>query len=140
MSETGHGFQISYPAITLHAVSRPQDRPPFVYCQLDEGTQTDSDDDSDLVMRELSITPRNPASRVSSPPTSLFLVDDLAVNSIFEALSACASLHPDPDTSDDDSAFISSDAFTPFNGTEDELTDAGRVRSDAVHRARFAPY
>ena len=80
MSNTGHGFQIEYPSITLHAISR-QDEQPSIYCQLDEeteavieqlshadlnGTENEEDeqeeqgDEVDTPMRELSIIPQNP--------------------------------------------------------------------------------
>ena len=67
---------------------------------------------------------------------------------IFEALSYCASLHPDPldenDMDDDDDAFIDADENSPFetfNGTDgEELSEVGRVRSDFANDNRFAPY
>jgi nucleotide-sensitive chloride channel 1A len=58
------------------------------------------------------------------------------VDPIFEALSYCASLHPDPqgsdDGDDDEDAFIDPDttAFEVFTGGEgEELSEVGRVRS-----------
>lgn len=36
MSITGKGFQITYPSITLHAISRSGEGPASIYCQLDE--------------------------------------------------------------------------------------------------------
>jgi len=81
MSNTGRGFQIEYPSITLHAISR-QDGRPSIYCQLDEatdaaiqqlshtdlnGTENEEDEQEedqggevDTPMRELSIIPQNP--------------------------------------------------------------------------------
>lgn len=69
----------------------------------------------------------------------------IQVEPIFEALSLCASLHPDPafanDMEDDDDAFIDSDAFETFNGDESqELSEVGRVRSDFINDNRYAPY
>ena len=72
----------------------------------------------------------------------------IAVDSIFEALSICASLHPDPQGSDDedadDDAFIdveNSGEFEVFTGAEDEeLSEVGRVRSDFVNDNRYQPY
>ena len=67
MSDTGRGFQIEYPAITLHAVSRGE-RGPSIYCQLDEHAgeintaAVGEDEDGDSEMRELTIIPQNPAS------------------------------------------------------------------------------
>ncbi|KAI0048954.1 hypothetical protein FA95DRAFT_1490055 [Auriscalpium vulgare] len=131
ISAAGPGFQIEYPAITLHAISRA-DAGPSIYCQLDESVEGDAaaadEDASD--MRELSIVPQNPAS----------------LEPIFEALSLCASLHPDPNLSDDDDmgaddAFLDASAFEVFTGTEgEELSEVGRVRSDFANDNRFAPY
>lgn len=64
---------------------------------------------------------------------------------IFEALSECAALHPDPkdDEDDLDDAFIDIDEskFETFNGDEnEELSDVGRVRSDFINDNRYAPY
>lgn len=67
MSDTGRGFQIEYPAITLHAVSRGENGP-SIYCQLDEHADepktvaVEADEEDDANMRELTILPRNPAS------------------------------------------------------------------------------
>jgi nucleotide-sensitive chloride channel 1A len=68
------------------------------------------------------------------------------VEPIFEALSYCASLHPDNDAEDDDGfddAFIdpSTTDFEAFTGNGDEeLSEVGRVRSDFLNNNRFAPY
>jgi len=131
MSSTGRGFQVKYPAITLHAISRADGSSPSIYCQLDEAAgeapvDETSEDLSD--MRELSIVPH----------------DHTSLESIFEAMSLCASLHPDPNMSEDDGpddAFISDDRFETFTGEEgEELSDVGRVRSDFVNSNRYAPY
>jgi nucleotide-sensitive chloride channel 1A len=60
MSSTGVGFQIEYPAITLHAVSRGESGP-SIYCQLDEsfGQVNGANEDEDSEMRELTIVPKN---------------------------------------------------------------------------------
>lgn len=69
------------------------------------------------------------------------------MESIFEALSVCASLHPDPadedDMDDDNDAFIDADdsVFETFNGTEgEELSEVGRVRSNFLNDNRYTPY
>lgn len=71
MSQSGRGFQIPYPAITLHAVSRAATGP-SIYCQLDDSVgeelpATDTTDDA-IEMRELTIIPQNQASRTFPPP------------------------------------------------------------------------
>ncbi|KAH9029880.1 regulator of volume decrease after cellular swelling-domain-containing protein [Lactarius pseudohatsudake] len=119
-SATGRVFQIEYPSITLHAISRGESGP-FVYCQLDDfpATVADGDENAEPCTRELNLIPQ--------PSDSL--------DPIFEALSICASLHPDPQGSDDDDAdddaFIdieNSGGFEVFTGAEDEeLSEVGRA-------------
>ena len=74
MSTTGVGFQIEYPAITLHAVSRGESGP-SIYCQLDEGFGQvnggpPANEDEYSEMRELTINPKNPDSCMA--PSLLF--------------------------------------------------------------------
>lgn len=75
MSSTGRGFQIEYPAITLHAVSRGESGP-SIYCQLDEsagnnGVITEQDgEEPDSEMRELSIITK----RVDSCEFCMFIM------------------------------------------------------------------
>jgi nucleotide-sensitive chloride channel 1A len=149
-STSGRGFQVEYPSITLHAVSRGESGP-SIYCQLDETCeeQNGAAEDEYSEMRELSIIPSTPDSRMSSQPTlcCTFVNGLHPVEAIFEALSYCASLHPDNDTEDevglDDDAFIdpSSANFETFAGGEgEELSEVGRVRSDFSNNNRFAPY
>lgn len=128
MARTGRGFQVEYPHITLHAVSRSDNTPASIYCQLEdpiadmEAAAATGDGDGDLSMRELTIIPKEEAS----------------LDPIFEALSHCASLHPDPPSDsegddDDNDAFIDSDVsingkFETFTGTEEqELSEVGRA-------------
>ncbi|KAF7967276.1 hypothetical protein HWV62_34981 [Athelia sp. TMB] len=109
MSSSGRGFQIPYPAITLHAVSRAASGP-SIYCQLDDtvGEEAPAAPTEDTIeMRELTVIPQNPAS----------------------------SLHPDPAVSDDEDmddadAFLSPNqaGFEIFNGDEgEELSEVGRA-------------
>lgn len=155
MSSTGRGIQVEYPTITLHAVSRAESGP-SIYCQLDENAgavdteaapSADAEDDDVSPMRELSIVPKDAASRMSYSYLGLLYRCSLycPVDAIFEALSYCASLHPDPagddDMDDDDDAFVDASAFETFNGDEgEELSEVGRVRSNFVNDNRYAPY
>ncbi|CAA7266889.1 unnamed protein product [Cyclocybe aegerita] len=122
MPASGPGFQIEYPTITLHAVSRGETGP-SLYCQLDESIGAPNggapvDENEDTEMRELTIVPQNPES----------------LDAIFEALSQCAALHPDPHDDDDDDglndAFVdlNGSPFETFNGDENqELSEVGRA-------------
>lgn len=84
---------------------------------------------------------------VSVLASSLLFVIISTVEPIFEALSYCASLHPDPhvsgDEDEDDDAFIDADttAFEVFTGEEgEELSEVGRVRNTPINDARYQPY
>lgn len=147
----GRGFQVEYPSITLHAVSRGESGP-SIYCQLDETSaeQIPSEDQQYDEMRELSIIPGSPESCMLH--FQILFVQQVSkttiysVEPIFEALSHCASLHPGDDVEEDnelDDAFIdpNTNNFETFNGTGDEeLSEVGRVRSDFLNNNRFEPY
>jgi chloride channel, nucleotide-sensitive, 1A len=151
MSSTGVGFQVPYQAITLHAIARPESGP-SIYCQLDElagepATADSPENDEAADMRELTIIPSNHASRKFSEYQSalqMLIAANHSVELIFEAMSLCASLHPDPNVSEDDDldeAFVDESAFETFTGEEgEELSEVGRVRSDFVSNSRYAPY
>lgn len=68
------------------------------------------------------------------------------MEAIFEALSQCASLHPDKfsDEEDMDGAVVMDDGSSPFEvftgDDEEELSEVGKVRSDFVNNNRFTPY
>ncbi|EKM57833.1 uncharacterized protein PHACADRAFT_158876 [Phanerochaete carnosa HHB-10118-sp] len=134
MSSTGKGLQVEYPSITLHAISRAENVP-SIYCQLDEGspdTAETNEDEETSEMRELIIVPMAAES----------------LEPIFEALSFCASLHPDPmdenDMDDDDDAFIDADENSPFetfNGTDgEELSEVGRVALAHLESIMYNPF
>ncbi|KAG8863140.1 hypothetical protein FRB96_009322 [Tulasnella sp. 330] len=121
MAPSGKGFQIEYPKITLHAISRGIPGP-SIYCQLDEQADDAGEipEDEDSEMSELSIFP----------------AEATAVDGIFEALSSCASLHPDlktpGDELDEEGGFSvydeNSTTFEVFTGGPDEeLSEVGRA-------------
>jgi len=128
MSTSGRGFQVEYPSITLHAVSRAETGP-CIYCQLDESTPGQSTEGEDTNMSEFSIIPANPGS----------------LEAIFEALSSCASLHPDKEDEEnelDDDAFIDPNTnFEVFNGDEnEELSEVGRAALAYLESVIYNPF
>ncbi|KAH6909073.1 regulator of volume decrease after cellular swelling-domain-containing protein [Coprinopsis sp. MPI-PUGE-AT-0042] len=136
VSTTGKAFQVGYRSITLHAVSRSGEKA-SIYCQLDEestaenGAGNDAQDGEEEYtdMRELNIIPSSPE----------------ALEPIFEALSHCASLHPDPlsdDDMEDDSAFIAKDSpFEVFTGDGDEeLSEVGKAALAHLESILDNPY
>ncbi|KAJ3567851.1 hypothetical protein NP233_g6089 [Leucocoprinus birnbaumii] len=130
-SASGRGFQVEYPSITLHAVSRGESGP-SIYCQLDETheQQNGVGEEEYSDMRELSIIPSSPDS----------------LEKIFKALSECASLHPDNDADEDDGlddAFIdpSTANFETFTGGEDEeLSEVGRAALAHLESIIYNPF
>ena len=68
MSATGRGFQVEYPSITLHAISRAETGP-SIYCQLDEGVASQEgaqeNEGEDSPMRELILIPKDSTARRS---------------------------------------------------------------------------
>ncbi|VDC04809.1 unnamed protein product [Peniophora sp. CBMAI 1063] len=129
-SATGRAFQVPYPSITLHAVSRA-DTGPFIYCQLDEPTADNAPEAAEgeeeyAAMRELSIA-----------------VPSNSIEAIFEALSYCASLHPDPNMDDDmdDDAFVDDSNFETFNGDGDEeLSEVGKAALAHLESIIYDPH
>lgn len=95
-SGSGRGFEVKYPHITLHAISRGGDDQPCIYCQLDDVSGDDEDgvgfsvpaarpttnghaeDDDDeeeedpqtghSTLRELKIIPQSQSTRMSNHP------------------------------------------------------------------------
>ncbi|KAJ3005713.1 hypothetical protein NUW54_g4221 [Trametes sanguinea] len=67
------------------------------------------------------------------------------VEPIFEALSYCASLHPDPhaedEMDDDDDAFVDPGEFETFNGDHDqELSEVGRAALAHLESIIYNPF
>lgn len=128
ISTTGRGFQVEYPSITLHAISRTESGQ-SIYCQLDEappegGPDTD---ESNSPMRELKIVPERAE----------------ALDSIFESMSVCAALHPDPDDEIDanDDAFLDASNFEAFDGsTDQELSEVGRAALQHLEAIIYDPF
>ncbi|KDQ14362.1 hypothetical protein BOTBODRAFT_32820 [Botryobasidium botryosum FD-172 SS1] len=115
ISSTGRGFQVEYPNITLHAIKRTEGEP-SVYCQIESNPGADEGDEEDFEFTELTIIPQD-ASKLES---------------IFDALSLCNALHPDPNASVDDGedmvADFSESNFEVFTGDGDqELSEVGRA-------------
>lgn len=128
ISTTGRGFQLEYPSITLHAISRAESGS-HLYCQLDEASTGDqpASDEGDSPMRELKIVPE----RVE------------ALEQIFESMSSCAALHPDPEDEVDgnDDAFVDSSNFEVFNGNPDqELSEVGRAALEHLESIIYDPF
>jgi hypothetical protein len=132
-STTGRTFQIEYPSITLHAISRGESGP-FVYCQLDDSPVAGADggdggadaDAEDLPrMRELSLTPQPSDSRAYPLPP--FSPPRLTLNP-----SACSQWTPFSRRS------LSALLFTPIPRGPTTRTPT-RMRSSIVASLKSSP-
>ncbi|CAO3567722.1 unnamed protein product [Mortierella alpina] len=94
------GFSIPYPSIIIHAIARESHVGPSIYCQLEgslassepaasngqaaKGEEDEEEDDDEEPVLELSFVPTDVSS----------------LDTIYENLSYCASLHQDEDAED----------------------------------------
>lgn len=83
---TSKGVAIPYPTISLHA---QQSNALYMQLCLSDMSQTA---DEDLETLELLLTPDNTSTADATEPPS---------QALYAAVSACADLHPDPDSSED---------------------------------------
>ena len=159
----GTGLKLDYPTIALHAASRSVPaalgsdvyREACLYCQLDEHPEQDEDEgeeggEEEGDVKEMWIGVPDAETRAWQRHVRLA---HRAVNTLFETLSYCASLHPSGGT---DAANGNPFAgIAPFGSgavgdeeDEDEeedqgrgLSEHGRVRADfQTPSARFRPY
>lgn len=66
-----------------------------------------------------------------------------ALEQIFESMSSCAALHPDPEDEVDgnDDAFVDSSNFEVFNGNPDqELSEVGRAALEHLESIIYDPF
>lgn len=135
----------------MHAIAR-ENSSSKVYCQLSDISHEEETEEDDY-MRELNLIPSSSSSGEFFT-NGIIVVPGMdkpqLVEAIFEALSACAALHPDPqaaDEEDSDGAFVDANEDTYGNGfetftgnDEEELSEVGRVRSNLLNDNRYAPY
>ncbi|KAL7625338.1 hypothetical protein AAE478_004554 [Parahypoxylon ruwenzoriense] len=111
---SGTGIEIPYPAITLHAIKnlRPVEGPDgassktiAVYMQLEfSSSGGDGGDDEGLDPIELILIPYKPPPKDASP-SAASIIDPLNVErttALFNQISACSNLHPDPQDEEDE--------------------------------------
>jgi nucleotide-sensitive chloride channel 1A len=106
------GVSIDYPSIALHAIGS-QDGQAAVYLQLDLHDKELTNDDDDIQTLTLHLTPQDEPLAEDSAPTNghsesaettngASVTNNSAAKALFEALSACADLNPDPMDEDDE--------------------------------------
>jgi nucleotide-sensitive chloride channel 1A len=105
---SGAGIEIPYPAITLHAIKNfknlekpDDDASKFigVYMQL-EFTDSGPDDDESFEPIELTLIPSKAASNDDS--STIDPLNSQRTNALFNQISACSNLNPDPRNEDED--------------------------------------
>ncbi|KAI0914222.1 regulator of volume decrease after cellular swelling-domain-containing protein [Ustulina deusta] len=107
---SGKGVEIPYPAITLHAIKNFKllDKPDGdssskfsgVYMQL-EFSDSGPDDDESFEPIELTLIPYRPDSDDETP--ALDPLNAERTNALFNQISACSNLNPDPRNEEEDS-------------------------------------
>jgi nucleotide-sensitive chloride channel 1A len=139
---SNRGLSISYPAIGLHALgSSPSpalsESTQVVFLQLNLHDADTINSDDDLEILDITILPLTtavpePAEGEQIPPAK----------ALFEALSACADLHPDPQTpgSDDpglpepgDGGWITAENMDRFVDAEGDFTGMLGPGAGTVH-------
>ncbi|KAF2871174.1 regulator of volume decrease after cellular swelling-domain-containing protein [Massariosphaeria phaeospora] len=88
---TPFGVSITYPAIGLHATMKYKSTVPALYMNVSLNDAETVNNEEDILTLELTILPPKYAS--SDPETA-------CISEIFNAMNACADLHPDPNNSD----------------------------------------
>lgn len=110
--ESGKGFSLEYPSISLHAICRDTSQFPHecIYCMmdspLDDGGNDSDSDDSDGKVGEVRFVPE----------------DKSALDVMFKALSECQVLHPDPENEEGEE---DEDFFC--DAEEGELSEEGQA-------------
>ncbi|KAL2916075.1 hypothetical protein HK105_204499 [Polyrhizophydium stewartii] len=145
---TSTNISIDYPTIVIHAISRTGDavvKSPSIYCQLSTSSFVDREgrhvesapranadpeggDDLEEVACELRIVPDDPTS----------------LDPIYQAMTDCAAMHPDPDADEDmddyedgdddeDGRFEDSEwVFDPETAESLEFSEAGQAALDHI--------
>lgn len=104
------GYSIAYPAISLHAICRDTESFPeaCIFCQLDSGS--DDMDEEDLETPEGvaaaaaagAVGATTVAAIAKASEIRLVPANPAGLEALFEAMSACAQLHPDEMDEDDE--------------------------------------
>ncbi|KAJ3104099.1 hypothetical protein HDU97_009548 [Phlyctochytrium planicorne] len=114
---TSTTVSIEYPTIVIHAISRGSSgptnpEPPCIYCQL--GSATIMDERSPEARKVVEVGNGNGAradaatnaddedEEEETAELRIIPDDERALDAIYQALSECAALHPDPDFNEDD--------------------------------------
>jgi chloride channel, nucleotide-sensitive, 1A len=101
-SDGASGISIPYPSIALHAKGTirsnllPEGRSDVVYLQLNLHDPETINSDDDIQTVDLTIIPSDVT--YPAPEDSETATPQSPASLLFEALSACANLHPDPES------------------------------------------
>ncbi|EEQ29239.1 hypothetical protein McanMca71_006643 [Microsporum canis] len=131
-TETSSGIAIPYPLISLHAIQRlplpssaDNDSVQGLYMQLATGGGDESmDEDADEESISLTIIPLStPSAQSADNSATSGANDDLEedkktqshIEALFEAVSACSNLHPDPVDHDDEDRYEDADEGEEFH-------------------------
>jgi len=98
-TQSSSGVSIPYPSISLHAIQRlplpdAESAHSGLYMQLITSAEV-SDEDEDLDTISLTLIPTALAAAASTAPSDI-PPEQSPTQALFDALSACSNLHPDP--------------------------------------------
>ncbi|KAG5461256.1 MAG: regulator of volume decrease after cellular swelling-domain-containing protein, partial [Olpidium bornovanus] len=132
--ELKRGIAVDYPSVGIHAICREPDLyspAPCIYCQLDGD---DFDENNVEQPTEVRFVPENSESGMSEDLGAALSLEGVtaAFDDVYQALSHCASLHPDRDSTGDDSEGAD-DAPTVYfaDGEPDVSRDEDALITDA---------
>jgi nucleotide-sensitive chloride channel 1A len=109
------GISIPYPAISLHAIQRlkdpsnPSEEIQGLYMQLELSDPYEVSEDDEMDAIELTLIP--------PPPSAAADAGNSGIQALFEAVSNCSNLHPDPMDQDDEDMEDGGDSRIVFEGS-----------------------
>ncbi|KAJ3189549.1 hypothetical protein HK101_008915 [Irineochytrium annulatum] len=124
---------IDYPTIVIHAISRGENDPvarrPCIYCQLGSAVVVDERASELRGEPTAKATEDSDAEEEGDETCEMRIVPDDAesLDAIYQALSECATLHPDPDYVDEDENDGDAGAWMYSAQDTDELSATGQA-------------
>ncbi|XP_076323576.1 methylosome subunit pICln-like isoform X1 [Tachypleus tridentatus] len=127
VGESGQGFSLEYPSITLHAVSRDLNAFPHecLYLMIDADLETNDEEEGQHEENERTV--ENKTSEVRFVPENTGVLD-----AMFKAMMDCQALYPDEDDSfseDEEGCF---DDAEDDSGAEYDVAAAERGRGQGL--------
>ena len=150
-ADGSHGFQLRYPAITLHATCRDLEAfpAPCIFAQLDVPVQDGEEEGAgeehggtgqpDLSrVDELRLQPPPPPPAAGAAAAAAGSAARDALDDLFDAISACQALHPDPAMDVEEGDDAGGEFGAAFGGYCLSMMDGGAAAAPAPDVAAFS--